>query len=251
VASYASLVGSDNAIKVPKGYRNTDHYLRTVYDWEKKQGDDRTTNFDGSARKATGDVEPVISQKLLEQGYTWQPTGTAYGELDGNRFGGGGGGEKNYPMKRPQVREWTLTKLSGGNSQASSSAQAPAAKQDAPQTSARFEPSPELTNTATAIEALERAEEYQKQAVAATPSRFGESGGGLYSEISGIGRQELDDYKRFVKPLAEQRAMLGIQEVGESLGFNASRLRSDIKLPETMGIDDTLEYVKRFQGLIG
>ncbi|MEN9762472.1 MAG: hypothetical protein RI906_2298, partial [Pseudomonadota bacterium] len=60
MASYASLVGSDNAIKVPKGYRNTDQYLQAVYDWEKKQGDDRTTNFDGSARKATGDVEPVI-----------------------------------------------------------------------------------------------------------------------------------------------------------------------------------------------
>jgi hypothetical protein len=255
VASYASLVGSDNAIKVPKGYRNTDQYLQAVYDWEKKQGDDRTTNFDGSARKATGDVEPVISQKLLEQGYTWQPTGTAYGELDGNRFGGGGGGEKNYPMKRPQVREWTLTKFSGGNSQASSSAQAPAAKQDTPQAAARFEPSPGLTNTATAIEALERAEEYQKQADAAkdaaNPSPFRKSGDGLYASISDIGTRALDYYTRFDKPLAEQRAMLGIQEVGESLGFNAKRLRSDIKLPETMGIDDTLEYVKRFQGLIG
>lgn len=256
MASYASLSGSISSLQRPAGYKGSlSDYLREAYEYEQREGENRTTNFDGSARTASGNVQPVISKELLDQGYTWQPTGTtkAQFDLDSNLYGGGGGGEKNY-AKRPEVREWTLTKAPTSGAQ-SSSAQSSSATADSPQPAARFEPSPELTNTATAIDALERAEEYQKQADAAkdaaNPSPFRKSGDGLYASISDIGTRALDYYDRFTKPLAEQRAMLGIQEVGESLGYNASRLRSDIKLPETMGIDDTLEYVKRFQGLIG
>lgn len=258
MASYASLSGSISSLKRPAGYKGSlSDYLRDAYQYEQREGENRTKNFDGSARTALGDVQPVISKELLDQGYTWQPTGTAKAQfdLDSNLYGGGGGGEKNY-AKRPETREWTLTKVPGSGSQsAAASAQAPDAKTDTPQPAARFEPSPELTDTASALDALKRAEQYQKETDAAkdaaNPSAFRKSGDGLYASISDIGTRALDYYERFSKPADNLRAMIGIQEVGESLGYNASRLRSDIKLPETMDIEKTLDYVKRFQGLIG
>lgn len=237
--------------KVPKGYKSLSDYLDAEYAWEQKQGPDRTTAFDGSVRTEVSDKQPTISEKLFQQGYQWVATGEDWRPGD-ERFGGGGGGDRSLPGSA-KATKWSLLQRAPAAQEvkASASTSKPAeAATSNPQ--ARFTPSQELKDRASAVNALERAQAYQKKVNAAKDAaspRFREAGGGIFAEVASMGQRALEGYD-FAKRLAEQKSLLGIQEVGESLGFSLGRLRSDLSLPRTWDVGKYLDTVKRFQGLV-